>query len=94
MVEETAIEEERTDEAAKDWLIPNRVYDVLKWVGLIALPAMATLVGAVSPAWGMDGATTQAVVVTINAVATFVGALIGVSAYKGSKAGDDDEQGD
>ena len=27
------------------WLIPSRAYDVLKWAGLIALPALATLVG-------------------------------------------------
>ena len=26
------------------WLIPSRAYDVLKWAGLIALPALATLV--------------------------------------------------
>ena len=29
------------------WLIPSRAYDVLKWAGLIALPALATLVGVV-----------------------------------------------
>ena len=31
-----------------DWLLPDRVYDVLKWVALIVLPAMATLVQAPS----------------------------------------------
>lgn len=24
-----------------DWLIPSRVYDILKWLGLIVLPALA-----------------------------------------------------
>ncbi|KAB6839609.1 holin, partial [Bifidobacterium longum] len=23
-----------------DWLIPSRVYDILKWLGLIVLPAL------------------------------------------------------
>lgn len=32
-----------------DWLLPDRVYDVLKWVALIVLPAMATLVQALGP---------------------------------------------
>lgn len=35
-----------------DWLIPSRVYDVLKWLGLIVLPALALFVGTVGPAWG------------------------------------------
>ena len=36
-----------------DYLIPDNVYDVLKWVGLILCPALAALIGAVGPAWGM-----------------------------------------
>lgn len=35
-----------------DWLIPSRVYDILKWLGLIVLPALALFVGTVGPAWG------------------------------------------
>ena len=29
-----------------DYLLPGRVYDILKWLALIALPAVAWLVGA------------------------------------------------
>lgn len=32
-----------------DYLLPGRVYDILKWFALIALPAVAWLVGAVGP---------------------------------------------
>ena len=35
-----------------DWLIPSRVYDILKWLGLIVLPALALFVNTVGPAWG------------------------------------------
>ena len=28
-----------------DYLLPGRVYDILKWLALIALPAVAWLVG-------------------------------------------------
>ena len=41
------------------WLIPSRAYDVLKWAGLIALPALATLVGTCAGAWGADAATAR-----------------------------------
>lgn len=65
-----------------DWLIPNRVYDVLKWVGPIACPALAVFVQAVGPAWGF--ADTSAVVLTLNAAGALIGVLIGASALKGA----------
>lgn len=72
-------EEEKT---VPDWLIPNRVYDVLKWIGLIACPALAVFVQAVGPAWGF--ADTSAVVLTLNAFGALIGVLIGASALKGA----------
>lgn len=63
-----------------DWLIPDRVYDVLKWAGLLVLPACAVLVQTVGPAWGL--ADTDAVVTTLNAVGAFIGVVIGASAIK------------
>ena len=35
-----------------DYLLPDKAYRALKWVALIVLPALATLVGAVGTAWG------------------------------------------
>lgn len=34
-----------------DYLLPDKAYEILKWVALIALPAVAWLVGAVGPQW-------------------------------------------
>ena len=62
----------------KEYIIPNNLYQVLKWVGLIACPAIATFVGAVFPAWGIPNA--DAVVLTLNATGVLIGALVGVSA--------------
>lgn len=62
----------------KEYIIPNEVYQVLKWLGLIACPAFATFIGAVFPAWGIPNA--DAVVLTLNATGVLIGALIGVSA--------------
>lgn len=69
-----------------NYLLPNRTYDVLKWVGLVLCPALATLIGAVGPAWGMQHV--DSVVLTINAAGTFVGACIGVSHISASGAPD------
>lgn len=62
----------------KDYLIPNGIYQVLKWVGLIACPAVATFIGAVFPAWGIPNV--DAIVLTLNSAGVLIGALIGVSA--------------
>lgn len=55
----------------------DRVYDWLKWICLIALPALAVLYFTLAKIWGLPyGAEITA---TINAIALFIGALIGVS---------------
>ena len=33
-----------TEPTVPDWLLPSRVYDVLKWLALIVLPAIGVLV--------------------------------------------------
>lgn len=70
-----------------DYLLPGRVYDILKWLALIALPAVAWLVGAVGPQWGLPHC--GELVTTINAIGLFVGALIGVSQLTSVKADED-----
>lgn len=62
------------------WLIPDKVYDVLKWVGLLVLPALGTFIGTVGPAWGLPYA--NQIIITLNALGTLVGAVIGASAIK------------
>lgn len=56
--------------------LPNNVYDVLKWSCLIAVPAVITLISALGTIYGQD---TTIITATIGAVATFIGALIGIS---------------
>ena len=74
-----------------DYIISDRVYKVLKWAGVIVFPALATFVGTVAPAWGMDAAAlSDAIVTTLNAVGTLMGAVLVVSAAtaKPSEGGD------
>ena len=52
-------------------------YNVLKWICLIALPACAVLYFTLAKIWGLPyGAEITA---TINAIALFIGSLIGIS---------------
>lgn len=73
------------------YVIPDKVYQVVKWAVLIVLPAVATLVATVGPVWGMDGELCQAVVTTITAVSTFGGVVLGVSAATAKPADGGDE---
>lgn len=55
----------------------DKVYNVLKWVCLIALPALAVLYFTLAKIWNLPyGAEITA---TINAIALFIGSLIGIS---------------
>ncbi len=64
-------------------MLNDKIYEILKWVTLIALPALATLVSVVLPLWNIcDESMTTAVVGTITAVSTFLGTLLGVSTKK------------
>lgn len=60
-----------------EYLLPDKVYLALKWLGLIFMPALAALIGAVGPAWGLP--KVDAIVLTINALGTFIGVVIGAS---------------
>lgn len=55
----------------------DKVYETLKWIALIALPALGTLYFALAGIWGLPYG--EQIVGTITAVDTFVGALLGIS---------------
>lgn len=61
----------------------NKVYDALKWIVMIVLPAISALYFGLAKIWGFPYAAE--VVGTIAVVQTFLGALIGVStkSYEG-----------
>lgn len=61
------------------YIVPEQIYQVLKWAGLIALPAIAVFVSTVGQAWGLDPGLSNAIVTTLNAAGVLVGALLGIS---------------
>ena len=66
---------------------PDKLYQVLKWLCLIALPAIDTFLLAVLPVLGVGESKVTVIVTIISAAATLIGALIGIStkAYYSSK---------
>lgn len=63
--------------------LPNKVYDILKWITLIALPALGTLYFALAGIWGFPYG--EEIIGTIAAITTFLGALLGVSSVQYNK---------
>ena len=61
-------------------MMSNEVYDVLKYVAQIVLPAMATLYFALAQIWGFPYG--EEVVGTITAIDAFLGALLGISSHQ------------
>lgn len=61
----------------------NKVYDVLKWIVIIVLPALATLYAALSGIWGFPYA--EQVPATITAVDTFLGVVLMISSAQYKK---------
>ena len=57
--------------------ISNKLYDILKWLVIIVLPAAGTLDAALSTVWG--GPHSEEIVTTITAVDTFLGAVLCIS---------------
>lgn len=69
--------------------IPDRGYDILKWVAIIALPALSTFIVVISKIWGWADLGSM-IAQTITAVAVLLGALLGVSSVNYQRGGKDD----
>ena len=66
----------------------DKVYNVLKYIAMIALPAIGTLYFALAGIWGLPYA--EQMVGTITAVDTFLGVLLGVSTAQYNKVKNDE----
>ena len=62
----------------------NKVYDILKFIALKVMPALATLILALGGIWNIP--YTEAIAGTITAIDTFLGAILGISSKAYQKA--------
>lgn len=74
--------------------LPNKVYDVLKWIVLVCIPAFTTAYVGLSSIWGFPYA--DEVAKTSAVVCVLLGSLLGISTitYHSEKQQppDDDEE--
>ena len=70
----------------------NSLYDKLKWVAQILIPAIGTLYFALAQIWGFPYA--EQIVGTITALDTFLGAILMISSakYNGGKDGNSSDR--
>lgn len=77
----------------------NKVYDVLKWVQRICLPAIAVFVSTIfglsnnAGVTHLSGEMIALIVGCITATDTLLGALLGISQYNYNKALEGDDNG-
>ena len=60
--------------------LSNKVYDILKYITTIGLPAVTTLWLTLASIWGFPFA--EPIGATLGAVTVFLGALLGISSAK------------
>ena len=61
----------------------NKVYDILKWLVMIALPALSACYVALAPVWGWP--YVEECAMPISAVTALLGALLGISTAQYNK---------
>ena len=63
-------------------ILPDNVYNVLKWLLLTFTPALIVLISTLGVIYNFD---TEKIVLTISAVSTFLGVITGISNYNYKK---------
>jgi len=66
-------------------ILPDKLYTIIKWILCTVVPASIALISGLGLAYGWD---TKLLITTISLMATFAGALCGISnaAYKNNNA--------
>lgn len=66
--------------------LSNKAYDILKWVTMIAIPALATAYVGLAAVWGWPYG--DQVAKTAAVICTLLGALLGISTAEYRKGGE------
>ena len=70
--------------------INDKLYDILKWVAIICLPALGTLYHALSGLWDLP--YSAEIVGTISAVTTCLGIMLGISTAEYHKSQKEEDE--
>lgn len=70
-------------------ILPDKVYNILKWILTVAVAPTIALISGLGALYGFD---TFKIVETISLVATFLGAIFGISVYQYNKGANNDKE--
>ena len=59
-------------------MLPDKIYEVLRWLVAVFLPALGVFFSTLAEAWHWD-LPTEAILTTLSAVELFLGAIFGIS---------------
>ena len=65
-------------------ILSNNLYNVLKWIATIGLPALSTLCFTIGSIWGWS--FTEQIIGSIAAVDMFLGVVLGISTAQYNKS--------
>lgn len=71
-------------------MLSNKVYDILKWMVMIAIPALTTAYVGLAAVWGWP--CPDAVAKTSAIICTLLGALLGISTAQYNKSEPPDKE--
>lgn len=66
-------------------VLPDKVYECLKWILIIVIPASEILLTTLTEAWGWT-IPLDAILKTMTGIQLFLGAIFGISVYAYNKS--------
>lgn len=63
--------------------LPDKVYELMKWIVMMAIPAVATAYVGLAPVWNLP--EPEKISVTANVICVLLGTLLGISTVTNDK---------
>ena len=65
-------------------MLPQKLYEILRWLIWIVLPAIGVLITTLAGAWGWN-ISLDAILATLSGIELFLGTILGISKYNYDK---------
>lgn len=69
--------------------LPDKIYDIMKWIVILLLPALGTLYFALSQIWDLPMG--EEVVGSLSAITVFLGSILSISTHEYTKRSKEEE---
>lgn len=68
-------------------MLPQKVYEALRWIIAVVIPALSVLLSTLVGAWGWD-IPLDSISATLSGLALFLGTIFGISKVMNDKSGE------